>query len=344
MLKNLVKLLIGSTLLCNIARAQADSADFYHQKGLEEKQARRFREAEKSFAKAVQFSPKKSESLVELGNSLVEQNRYLEAREQFLKAEPLDPNNLVVIDNLATLSYNTRKWADAVKYAQKAQQLKSTRQLQFIIAKSYYEQENYGESLKYCELAFKEEPRRAEIPYIAGRCFLEMSNYKRAAGCYEQAIERDSTKTNWMFEAGMVFYSIPDDKKAIEWFERAGAKGYPRNNEYLENLGNAYLNIKEYDKALSLLEEVLKRKPADIELLYNVADAYYRNGKYQNAIDTWDKVIAVDKKNADALYMIGLAYQKKGEKEKGIQLCEKAIEMDPSLKEKKQEKKMPGGF
>ncbi|MFT3823452.1 MAG: tetratricopeptide repeat protein [Chitinophagaceae bacterium] len=344
MLKNLGITLVSNLLLCSIAFSQADSAIVYHQKGLDEKQARRFREAEKNFNKALGFAPQKSETLIELGNVLVEQNRYMEAREQFLKAEPLSANNPVVIENLATLSYNTRKWADAIKYAQKAQQMNIGKSFQFVIAKSYYEQENYGESLKYCELAFKDEPRRAEIPYIAGRCFLEMSNYKRAAGCYEQAIERDSSKVNWMFEAGMVFYSIPDDKKAVEWFERAGAKGYPRNNEYLENLGNAYLNLKDYNKAMPLLQEALQRKPSDIELLYNVADAYYRCGKYQEAIDTWDKILVVDKKNADALYMIGLAYQKKGDKEKGIQLCEKAIEMDPALKEKKQEKKMPGGF
>ncbi len=77
-----------------------------------------------------------------------------------------------------------------------------------------------------------------------------MSNYKRAEGCYQQAIARDSSNANWMFEAGMVAYSIPDDKKAVYWFEPAGAKGYKRTDVYLENLANAYLNLKQYDKGL----------------------------------------------------------------------------------------------
>jgi len=104
------------------------------------------------------------------------------------------------------------------------------------------------------------------------------------------------------------------------------------------------MNIKDYNHGLSLYQEVLQRKPFDIELLYSVADAYYRIGKYQEAIDHWDKILELDKKNADALYMIGLCYQKKGETQKGIQLCEKAIELDPALREKKQEKKIPGTF
>jgi tetratricopeptide (TPR) repeat protein len=88
----------------------------------------------------------------------------------------------------------------------------------------------------------------------------------------------------------------------------------------------------------------LQRKPQDQELLYNIADAYYRGGKWQTAIEYWDQVLANDKKNASALYMIGMAYQKKGEKDKGMQLCDRAIQMDPSLKNLKQERKMPGGL
>jgi tetratricopeptide (TPR) repeat protein len=147
-----------------------------------------------------------------------------------------------------------------------------------------------------------------------------------------------------MYEAALVYYAVPDDKKAIYWFERAGAKGYKRTNDYIENLGNAYLNAGNYEKGTELLKEVLQRRPADQELLYNLADAYYRGGKYQEAIDSWDQVLTIDKKNANALYMIGMAYQKKGDKAKGQQLCDKAIEMDPSLKDKRQERKMPGGM
>ncbi len=213
----------------------------------------------------------------------------------------------------------------------------------FNIAKAYYELENYGESIKYCELAFKDEPDRAEIPYIAARCFIEMSNYKRAAGCYEQAIERDSTKANWMYEAGLTYYAVPDDKKAIYWFERAAAAGYKRTNDYIENLGNAYLNIGNYEKGAELLKEVLQRKPQDQEILYNLGDAYYRGGKYQQAIDYFDQVLANDKQSANALYMIGMCYQKRV-KRKGQQLCDRAIQMDPSLKNLKQERKMPGGL
>lgn len=343
-MKNLFILIVCANITTVALAQKADSASIYHQKGLAEKEARRYREAEKNFAKAFQLSPSNSDHLIEWGHTLVEQRRYREGREKFVLAEKAGNKNPVVIENLANLSYNLRMWQDAINYSQKMQQAKVGKGSHFMIAKSYYELENYGEALKYCELAFKEEPRRAEIPYIAGRCFIEMSNYKRAAGCYDQALERDSSNVNWMYEAGLTWYAIPDVKKAIYWFEKAGAKGYKRTNDYIENLGNAYLRAGNFDKGIGLLKEVLQRKPADQELLYNIADAHYRGAKYKEAIEYWDQVLANDKQNAEALYMIGMSYQKKGEKEKGQQLCDKAIQMDPSLKKLKQERKMPGSL
>lgn len=330
--------------ITTLALGQSDSAAFYHKKGLEEKNARRFRQAEMNFDKAFQLAPSNSETLVEWGNVLVEQRRYREAHDKFAKAEKAGSKDPAVVENLATLSYNLRMWPDAIRYAQQMQKLKIGKGANFIIAKSYYEQENYGESLKYCELAFKDEPQRAEIPYIAGRCFLEMNNYKRAAGCYEQALERDSSNATWMYEAGLTYYAMPDAKKAVYWMERAGTKGYKRTNDYIENLGNAYLEAGNFEKGSTLLQEILQRKPGDLQLLYNIADAYYRAGKYDTAIEYWDKCLAADKQNASALYMIGMSYQKKGDKDKGQQLCDRAIQMDPSLKNLKTEKKMPGGM
>jgi tetratricopeptide (TPR) repeat protein len=339
-----INIILMFGLISNITYAQADSTDFYFKKGMAEKEARRFREAEKLFAKAAQFSPTDSKVQVAWGQSLLEQKRYMEAREKYKTAYQTDSKNAEVLENLAMLSVNTRQWNDAITYAKKMQEGKIGNSASFIIAKSFYELENYGECLKYCEAAFREDSTRAETPYIAARCLVDMSNYKKAAGCFEQAIKRDSTKANWMYETGLTYAAIPDDNKAIYWFERAASKGYTRSNDFIENLANAYLNVKNYEKGLGLLQEILQKKPQDQELLYNIADAYYRIGKYDDAINYWDKLLAIDKKNANSLYMIGLSYQKKGEKEKGQQLCDKAIEMDPSLKNLKEEKKMPGGI
>ncbi|MEO8584219.1 MAG: tetratricopeptide repeat protein [Flavitalea sp.] len=221
-----------------------------------------------------------------------------------------------------------------VLYIQANAQTEST----FNTAKKAYQDDNYAESLKLFDKASKEEPQNAQVPYFIGRVYLEISNYKQSAVFLEKAIAMDSSRANWIYECALVYYAIPDYKRSLQFMELAGVKGYKKTNDYLENLGNAYINVNQFQKGIDLLNEVLKKKPADPELLYQVGQAYFKATKYQEAIVRYDQVLTLDKTNAEALYMIGLCYQKKGETQKGQQLCDKAIEMDPSLRSKREKK------
>ena len=205
------------------------------------------------------------------------------------------------------------------------------------LARKQYQEENYAEVIKLLTKAETEEPNNAQVPYLMGRAYVDMNNYKKAAIYLEKAISMDSAKSNWMYELGLIYYAIPDHKKSLQYILLAGEKGYKKTSDYLENLGNAYLNVGQHDKGIEFLNEVLKKKPEDPELLYQVAQANFKSGKFQDAINLWDRILEQDKSNADALYMIGLSYQKKGEKEKGQQLCDRAIQMDPSLRTKRQQ-------
>ncbi len=326
------------------ALAQSDSAAYYLTKGNEERAARRWREAEKYYVKANQFSPDNYDLHLALAEVLFEQRRITEAYDHFAAADRLRPGDTDATGRLMELSFNLRKYDEAIRYANAFEKLKPGGNAHFIMAQCYYYKEQYGETVKYSELAFKDDPKNAQIPYIAGRAFMDMNNYRRAAGCFEQALGLDSSNATWMYETGLAWYAVPDDKKALYWIEKAGQKGYKKTNDYLENLASAYLNAGQYEKGIEMLKEVLLRKPQDPELIYSIADAYYKIKKWDDAISYWDQNLALDKKNASALYMIGLCYQKKGEKLKGQELCDKAIEMDPSLKKLKEERKMPDGF
>ena len=135
-MKSLIVLFTVS-FMGGVVSAQTDSASFYFEKGVKEENARRYREAEKNFAKAVGFEPKNITNLLRLANSLMEQRRYAEAKEKYHAAEILDANNQEVIDRLATLSYNTRKYEDAIRYAQKKESLKIGKGNNLLIARSH---------------------------------------------------------------------------------------------------------------------------------------------------------------------------------------------------------------
>jgi tetratricopeptide (TPR) repeat protein len=339
-MKNLVLTFISVGIFTTAFSQSADSAAHYFNKGVEEKNARRYMVAYQQLQKAVQYKPEVAEYQKEAGFVALELRKYDQARVHFEQVYKLKNDDAAALEQLAKLNFSLRRYPQAIQYAEQMKQ-KNINGYNFILGKSHYEQENYGEAYKYLQAAAKEDPNNAEIPYLIARSFVDMSNYKVAAQFFDEAIAKDTSKTNWIYEAGLTYFAIPNAKKAVEYFERAIAKGYKTTNDVLENLSNAYLQAGQPQKGIDLMKNLLEKKPADMALLWNLAQAHYKTGKYDDAITYWDRMLYFDKDNAKPLYMIGICYQKKGDKAKGEQLCDKAIQMDPSLQSLKQKKEMP---
>ena len=242
------------------------------------------------------------------------------------------------------LSFNLRQYPDAIKYAHLVKKTDPSAKTAYYIGKANYDQENYGDAIKFLNIATIEDPANAEVPYMIARAYTDMNNHKMAIPFFEKALALQPDNTRWMYEMGLIYYAMHDDKNSLKYLLMAGEKGLRRDNEYLENLAIAYLNNKQTDKGLEILKESLSRRPADMNLLNMIAEANYDAKRYDDAIGYWDQVLTLDKQNAAALFMIGMSYQKKGDKNKGMALCDKAIEMDPSLARNKQKIQMPGGL
>jgi len=322
-----------------------DSAEYFLQKGLTEKQNGRRLESLKNFEKAAKYDANSKAIVTELASAYFDLRKYSQARESYKKLVELGDASASNFKQLMQLSFQLKQNEDVLLYADKLKTADPAEKVLYYVGKVHYEMDNYGDAIKYLNLAAKEDPANAEIPYMIAHSYSDMMNYKLAVPYFKKAIELDPKQSYWVYELGLICYAMNADKDALKYILEAGEKGYKRDNDYLENLGIAYLNVGELDKGVEMLNEILKRKPSDMNILNMVAEAYYYKGKYDQAIEYWDKVLEYDKSSASALYMIGMAFQKKGGKEnteKGIALCDKAIEMDPALASLKQKKMMAG--
>ncbi len=327
-----------------IAFAQTDSASYFLQKGLEEKGKGRLMESYKNLDKAYKYNKNDKLITTELAAALFELRRYPQAKEKYLQLEVMGDNSVSTLKQLMNISFNLRQYPDAIKYAHLVKKADGNEKTAFYIGKAHYESENYGDAIKFLNIAAQENAVNAEVPYMLARAYADMMNYKQAILFFEKALTLDATNNRMMYEMGLIYYAMHDDKNSLTYLLLAAEKGYKRDNEYLENLAIAYLNNGKTDPGLNILKEALTRRPSDMNLLNMMAEANYDAKRYQDAINYWDQVLTIDKQNAAALYMIGMSYQKKGEKQKGIVLCDKAIEMDPSLAKNKQKIQMPGGM
>lgn len=311
-----------------------DSADYFLQKGLLEKQNGRRLESLKNFEKAEKYNANSKEITTELASAYLDLRRYGQARESFKKLVQLGDATAANYKQLLTLSFQLKQNEDVLLYADKLKKADPTEKVAYYIGRVNYDLDNYGEAIKYLNEAAKEDPTNAEVPYMIAHSYADMTNYKMAVPFFQKAIELKPTQNYWIYELGLICYAMHDDKNSLKYILEAGEKGYKRDNDYLENLGIAYLNVGDLEAGVKILNEILVKKPSDLNLLNMIAEAYYYKGKYDLAMDYWDKKLGYDKTDASALYMIGMCYQKKGGKDnmaKGTRLCDIAIGMDPSL-------------
>ena len=333
-MKTLVPAIVIIFLCANLNAQTTDSAQFYFKKGMDEKIARRYLVAAKYFDKSTVFNPNFTEAFIENCKTNLEMHKIDAAVINFTRANQLAPSNPDAIKELASLYFNNRQFQKAIDMAQKCNCPEADR----IIAMCNYHSEDYGKAITGLQKVLAKSPADIEAAYTLGRSYLELEEYKNAIPYYQKAVEHNKKKNVWMYELGLIFYNQDQFADALKYFIKAGNAGYPSSNDYLENIGFAYLYNRDVENGMKNLSTVLSKKPNNLELLTDIAQAMYQAKQYDDALVYYQKLIELNPKDSKALYMAGITFQKQGQKEKGQAICDKAIAMDPSLAEKRQKK------
>ena len=320
------------------AFGKADSSNFYYSKAKLFQEERRWNDAENHYLKAIGFNPNNFEIQQALGHYYMELRKYKEAKPVFEKMHQLRPYDTTTLSQLATLSYNLKKFPEAAIHLSELSKYSPSEFTDMRLAKTFLETEDYGKAIIAFESVLKRNPANGEAAYELARCYVESNNYKKAMPLYLQAINSSPTKHMYVYELAMIYFGLGDYTNAIAGFEKAASLGMPKDLAYLENLGMAQLNTKDFKTGIATLEALLLKKPNDPDVTYLIAQAWYKNQKYEKAREMWEKVIAIDETNYRALYMIGMTLQKTGKIAKGREICDRAIFLDPSLAKMKQEK------
>ncbi len=76
-------------------------------------------------------------------------------------------------------------------------------------------------------------------------------------------------------------------------------KSQPDNIEFFESLNRVYIQLKEYESSIQLIEDRIKKKQTDINLYGMLGNTYYLMGNEKKAFEVWDN--ALEKSNPNPL-------------------------------------------
>jgi superkiller protein 3 len=104
---------------------------------------------------------------------------------------------------------------------------------------------------------------------------------------------------------------------------------YPASERALNNLGNVYLDRKDYDKAKACFEQLVSRNPGDyiaqqnLGAIYERPDSPYRDE--EKALAAFRAAVAANPDFAEAYYNLGRLYQKRAQAGADASLIAEAV-------------------
>lgn len=177
--------------------------------------------------------------------------------------------------------------------------------------------ENYDKAIEALEKCQKEQPNNPTVFFELGKNYFYLKNYDKAYEAYENATKIDP-KNRWFWH-GMydVTYETKDYNKSITLVQKL----IEFNDSYKEDLVSLYMYTNQYDKALTLINELNETVgKSDKRELYK-ADIL-RDAKYQGSEK--DNLIALIKKNpkeeANYISLIYL-YSQSNQEEKALEVA-----------------------
>jgi len=180
--------------------------------------------------------------------------------------------------------------------------------------------------ISFCD----EQINNAQIYYLKGKELMLKGDYKSAEEFFKKAEEILDKLTSSSAEQkiGKESPKIFIEKKKEE----------KKDKDILEEAEHAFQK-EEYDKALSIYKEILKKYPQNPDIYYNLGVIYLKKSNYIQAAHYFEKVIQLNPSDKDAYYNLGVLYESYlNDKKKAISYYQKYLRL-ASFEEKKEIKK-----
>ena len=102
---------------------------------------------------------------------------------------------------------------------------------------------------------------------------LSENDFASAEASYRKAIAKDPSNTNAKYNMGNLYYNKEKSLNAEERLKQAAEIAETKGDKHriFHNLGNSYMQQKEYQRAVDAFKNALRNDPSDEETRYNLA-------------------------------------------------------------------------
>ena len=246
-----------------------------------------------------------------------------------------NPEIFVAISRAIAYS-NADDKLEATNWAKKASDMaKSNAEYRLVWGDAFLSTQDGGNANTQYEYAQQYAPNTA-MPYAKiGRVYYRMKVYKEALPNLKKALELDPNNLLALNYLAQTYYRYRVYDTAEMYQQKLILLG-DKSAEDLAMLANIHFLNKDYEKAINLINEIIKGDNKYNYLNRLIGYSYFETGKHQEAATFLEKFLVTQPKDriiASDYENLGKAYIALGDKEKGTATLKSAVDMNPTDKD-----------
>jgi tetratricopeptide (TPR) repeat protein len=269
---------------------------------------RRYNLAIKYFLLAHEVNPKNIQVLQELASVYEKLDRLDKSVEYYIKYLNLDPYSENTWFNLGMVYVSLEEYEKAIEaYDYAIAICPDYISAYFSKANALVNQELYKEAIKAYEEIIYLEPDNIQAFTCIGECYEKICLFKRAIHYYKKAISIDNTFDDAWFGIGMAHFQMEEYLPSLEYFLHANAID-PENPEYWFMLGEAYKELNIPEKAVDAFNRAVELDPNDSDAWLSHAEIYFVEDNLSEAISILKKAYQFNKEVSAINYNLAAYY------------------------------------
>jgi tetratricopeptide (TPR) repeat protein len=261
---------------------------------------KRFAEAETFYRRALAFAPNSASLYSNFGNHYLEQGQSERARAAYLRVIEVDPTDRNANSQLAQISVNEKKGAQALRYLNRLpREDQATPALQLLRAEAL---ELTGQASSAEALLLDVLSRSAKDPRVAysvGMLFAGWRNYVRAEQAFSAALQSAPGEFEVLYNLGLAALAAHDYDRSGQAFQ-AALNEHPGDVDCLIGLARVKDDLHRDEQAATLLFQAQRAASDRTDLLEFLGSVLDKLGFYRDAAVVYDHCLKVHPGNDEA--------------------------------------------
>ena len=203
-------------------------------------------------------------------------------------------------------------------------------EIQIELAKKLHQQGRLSEATLIYEAVLKSDPKNAESMHLLGLVAAQSGNYEIAVNWISKAIAISPANSKYHNNLGTAWVDLKQFGKAIESYDSAIQYKEDYADAYF-NKGLALIQLKDWGSATLTLKQALIHQPGFFEGIYLLGNTLQELGRFEEAISTYKTAITLNANYAPLFYNLGNAFKAKKQFETAIENYDKSLVINPGF-------------